>query len=124
MECYTTLLSICRERRNLWHFIEPSFAFGASLSLFLLHCSLFSFPFKRVCAHLQARGLAQGTTKSAFTQLSHGPASFPKAWIKNPTLYYNTVKTPLHQHLKAALSADSSFQSKQGQLQVVAVTTR
>ena len=50
-------------------FIEPSFAFGASLSLFLPHRSLFSFPFRRVGASLQARGLARRTAIRAFTQL-------------------------------------------------------
>ena len=40
MECYTTPGPLWRESMNLWHFIEPSFAFGASLSLFLPHCSL------------------------------------------------------------------------------------
>ena len=43
------------------HFIEPSFAFGAPLSLILPHCSLFSFALGRVCARLQTQGLAQGT---------------------------------------------------------------
>ena len=37
-------------------FLEPSFAFSAPLSLFLPHCNLFSFPFRRVHARLQARG--------------------------------------------------------------------
>ena len=69
MECYATPWPLWRESRNLLHFIEPSFAFGASLSLFLPHCSLFSFPFRRVCARLQARGLARGTAISAFTRL-------------------------------------------------------
>ena len=88
MECYATPWPLWRESRNLLHFIEPSFAFGASLlkasfwglfrtdfinhykmvtkqaniflslSHFLPHCSLFSFPFRRVSARLQARGIA------------------------------------------------------------------
>ena len=62
MECYATPWPLWRERRNFLHFIEPSFAFGAPLSLFY-------FAFMRVCACLQAQGLARGTVISAFTQL-------------------------------------------------------
>ena len=62
MLCHS--LETLRESRILWHFIEPSFAFGASLSHFLPHCSLFFHSFWRVCARLQARGLARGTAIS------------------------------------------------------------
>ena len=67
MLCHS--LETLRESRILWHFIEPSFAFGASLSHFLPHCSLFFHSFWRVCAPLQGRWLAQGTAIGAFTQL-------------------------------------------------------
>ena len=33
MECYATPWPLWRESRILWHIVEPSFAFGASLSL-------------------------------------------------------------------------------------------
>ena len=56
MLCHS--LETLRESRILWRFIEPSFAFGASFSHFLPDCSLFSFPFRRVCARLLARGTA------------------------------------------------------------------
>ena len=50
MKCYATPRPLWTESRKLWHFIEPSFAFGASFSHFFPHCSLFSFPFrKRAC---------------------------------------------------------------------------
>ena len=41
MECFAPPWPLWRERRNLWFFIEPSFALGASLSLFLLQLVLF-----------------------------------------------------------------------------------
>ena len=66
MECYTTPWPLWRESRNLWHFIELSFAFGVPLSLFLPYCSLF-FVFTRVIARLQARGTRAAI--SAFTQV-------------------------------------------------------
>ena len=55
MECYATPWPLWRDSRNLWHFIELTFAFGIPLSLFLPYCSLFSV-FIRVIARLQARG--------------------------------------------------------------------
>ena len=66
MECYTTPWPLWRESRNLWHFIELSFAFGVPLSLFLPYCSLFSV-FRRVIARLQSRGTRAAI--SAFTQV-------------------------------------------------------
>ena len=48
MLCHS--LETLRESRILWHFIEPSFAFGASLSHFLPHCSLFFILFGG-CVH-------------------------------------------------------------------------
>ena len=74
MLCHS--LPLWRESRNLQNFIEPSFAIGASHSIFLSHCSLFSFAFRRMCARLQARGLAHGTAISAFTQLTVVVCSF------------------------------------------------
>ena len=65
MECYTTPWPLWRESRNLWHFIELSFAFGVPLSLFLPYCSLF-FVFTRVIARLQARGTRAAITLNSF----------------------------------------------------------
>ena len=54
MECHATPRRLWRERRNLEFFIEPSFALGAPLSLFLLQLVLFFFTSTQVmhsCRH-------------------------------------------------------------------------
>ena len=82
--CYATPQPLWRETRNLQFFIEPSFAFSALLSLYLLLIALsFLFP-------LGGCMLAQGLAISACTHLinkgGNGKLQFPPL-LNNLQLY-------------------------------------
>ena len=107
MLCHS--LETLRESRILWHFIEPSFAFGASLSHFLPHCSLFFHSFWRVCARSQARGLAQGTAimfclKESVERITLLNLQFCWFyWFKSENTHYQKLWTSLERREKQAL---------------------